>query len=102
MAVVLTFLLTNIPYIVDELIRQKIFINQECEQEWCQVLKVSEKIPVPDDYQIFPIFQAVLGVSIVANSALNPFIFLIFNSKSSLAQRLTNGYCPLSRPIQNR
>ena len=40
MAVVLTFLLTNLPYIVDEFIRQKIVTNQDCEQEWCQVFKV--------------------------------------------------------------
>ena len=40
MAVVLTFLLTNLPYIVDEFIRQKIVINQDCDQEWCKVGKV--------------------------------------------------------------
>ena len=49
MAVVLTFLLTNLPYIVDEFIRQKIVINQDCEQEWCQVFKVS-LISIPHNY----------------------------------------------------
>ena len=36
----LTFFLTNLPYIVDEFLRQKIVANQKCDQEWCQVLKV--------------------------------------------------------------
>ena len=40
MAVVLTFFLTNLPYIVDEFLRQKIVANQKCDQVWCQVLKV--------------------------------------------------------------
>ena len=46
MAVVLTFLLTNLPYIVDEFIRQKIVINRDCDEEWCRVGKVTDNFPV--------------------------------------------------------
>ena len=46
--------------------------------------------------------QAILGVSPVSNSALNPFIFLLFNSKISFVQTLTRSCCPLTRQLQNR
>ena len=46
--------------------------------------------------------QAILGVSTVCNSAINPYIFLLFNSKSSLAQKLTSGCCPHTKPFQER
>ena len=35
------------------------------------------------------IFKALLGLSIVSNSAINPFIFLLFNSNSPRAQTIT-------------
>ena len=98
MAVVILFLLTNLPYIVDEFIRQKIFIKEDCSKEWCKIVKVIKALCTA----CHQTFEAVLGVCIVANSALNPFVFLVFNSKSTLAQRITNFFCPLTRPIQNR
>jgi hypothetical protein len=39
-AIVVTFILANLPYLVDEFIRQKIFKNIQCVQGLCQVTKV--------------------------------------------------------------
>ena len=40
MAVVIAFVLTNLPYLVDEFIRQKIVSNQQCNTQWCHLIKV--------------------------------------------------------------
>jgi len=69
--VVILFIVTNLPYIVDEFIRQEILTNPSCTSSTCLTVK------------------AFLGLSIVSNSAINPFIFLLFNSKSPRAQALT-------------
>jgi len=82
MAVVVTFILTNLPYIVDECIRQRFVTKDQCNTLYCHVVK------------------AFLGVSMVSNSAINPFIFLLFNSKSKFAQSCTFGCCPLTRRFQ--
>jgi hypothetical protein len=83
-AIVVTFILTNLPYMVDEFIRQKIVTNFLCEQGSCKFVK------------------AILGISQVSNSAINPFIFLLFNSKISFARDCTRSCCPLTRKLQNR
>ena len=83
-AIVVTFILTNLPYMVDEFIRQKIVTNFLCEQGSCKFVK------------------AILGISQVSNSAINPFIFLLFNSKISFARDCTGSCCPLTRKMQNR
>ena len=39
------------------------------------------------------IFEAFIGVSIVSNSCLNPYIFLFFNSDNRKAAHITNNCC---------
>ena len=46
MAVVITFILTNLPYIIDEFIRQRIVPNQQCNTDLCHFLKVSNICPL--------------------------------------------------------
>ena len=84
LTVVTIFIITNLPYMVDEFIRQKIVTNFLCEQGSCKFVK------------------AILGISQVSNSAINPFIFLLFNSKISFARDCTRSCCPLTRKLQNR
>ena len=40
MTVIIIFILTNLPYMVDEFIRQRIVTNQQCNTDVCHVLKV--------------------------------------------------------------
>ena len=56
------FILTNLPYMVDELMRQDILTASWCAETWCWRLR------------------AVMGVSMVSSSCINPYIFLLFNS----------------------
>ena len=56
------FILTNLPYMVDELMRQDILTTSWCTDTWCGKLR------------------AVMGVSMVSSSCINPYIFLLFNS----------------------
>lgn len=80
LTVVTIFIITNLPYMVDELMRQEIlnsswyirrpssqFLTRlvRCGQSWCSLLR------------------SVLCISIVSNSCINPFIFLLINSGQS-------------------
>ena len=75
LTVVTVFMVTNLPYMVDEFIR---IDKSWCHQSWCGIM------------------EAIIGVSIVSNSSINPYIFLLFNSDSSLANSLSTRCC-LSR-----
>lgn len=82
LSVIVAFIVTNLPYIIDEFIRQDIFTGGKCNQyPWCHVVK------------------AVIGIAPVSNSAINPFIYLLFNAKSPSAQNCTNSCCPLTRTV---
>ena len=41
MAMVLIFIITNLPYIVDEFFRQGFVSKEPCHSEFCHVLKVT-------------------------------------------------------------
>ena len=57
----------------------KAFVGpSRCHQSWCGIL------------------EAIIGVSIVSNSSINPYIFLLFNSDNSRANSLATRCC-LSR-----
>ena len=71
LTVVTIFVITNLPYMVDEFIRQEILADSWCTMSWCGVV------------------EAIIGVSMVSNSAINPFIFLLFNSTSQRASAIT-------------
>ena len=101
MTVVFIFILTNLPYLVDEFIRQQIVTNQQCNTPVCHALKVTYLASHLNFLFIYPI-QAFLGISTVMNSAINPFIFLLFNSDSKLATNLINQCCPLTARAQPR
>ena len=49
-----------------------------------------------EEFMLFPP-QAIIGMTIVSNSAINPFIFLLFNSRSPRALGITRNCCPLVR-----
>ena len=55
------FILTNLPYMVDELMRQDILGSSWCADTWCGGLR------------------AIMGVSMVSSSCINPYIFLLFH-----------------------
>merc|ERR1719400_174429 len=65
-------MITNIPYMVDEFIRMD---KSWCHQSWCGIL------------------EAIIGVSIVSNSSINPYIFLLFNSDNSTANFISSRCC---------
>lgn len=82
LTVITVFMLTNLPYMIDEFMRQEILSKSwyclqpliiplnshwRCSEAWCETL------------------SAVIGVSIVSNSCINPFIFLFFNSDNPMA-----------------
>ena len=101
MTVVFIFILTNLPYLVDEFIRQQIVTNQQCNTPVCHALKVTTLASHLTQSSYSPL-QAFLGISTVMNSAINPFIFLLFNSESKLATTLINHCCPLTARAQQR
>merc|ERR1711971_717378 len=89
LTVVTLFVITNLPYVVDEFIRyrQKILGGDggSCRNSiLCRTA------------------QAIIGMTIVSNSAINPFIFLLFNSTSQRASAITRNCCPFVRaaPIE--
>lgn len=76
-AVVAAFLLTNLPYLTYEM---------------C----IAFRLPV----RLQPEAVAIMGIVSASNSAINPFIYLLFQSRSSWAQRLTTLCCPCTaRPL---
>jgi len=81
LTVVTLFVITNLPYVVDEFIRQGIFGGSGGTGMTA---------------------QAIIGMTIVSNSAINPFIFLLFNSTSHRASAITRNCCPLVKaaPIE--
>jgi len=80
LTVVSLFVVTNLPYVVDEFIRQKILTDAWCDSgTFCRTV------------------EAIIGMTIVSNSAINPFIFLLFNSRSPRAVGITRNCCPLVR-----
>ena len=79
LTVVIVFIITNLPYMVDELLRQEILGSRWCTKAWCGAV------------------EAVIGISIVSNSCLNPFIYLLFNSTSPRAASFVHNCCILTR-----
>ena len=84
LTVVIIFIITNLPYMVDEFIRQEIFATSWRTISW------------------FGPVEAIIGVSMVSNSAINPFIFILFNSSSPVASQIARNCCPASWASQNR
>ena len=85
-------MITNTPYMVDEFIRmdKSWFVSRlfyistlyicishiiRCHQSWCGIL------------------EAIIGVSIVSNSCINPYILLLFNSDNSTANSIATRCC---------
>lgn len=76
-AVVAAFLLTNLPYLTYEM---------------C----IAFRLPV----RLQPEAVAIMGIVSASNSAINPFIYLLFQSRSPWAQRFTTLCCPCTaRPL---
>ena len=100
LTVVTIFIITNLPYMVDEFIRQEILADSWCTMSWCGAVEVRNTININLKYP-FPT-QAIIGVSMVSNSAINPFIFLLFNSSSPTASSIARNCCPNGWNSQHR
>lgn len=81
--VVVMFLITNLPYMIYEIF-------------------IAFNIPV----SLNPNAAAFMGIISASNSAINPFVYLLFHSKTRLAQRITSYCCPCTeacfRRMENR
>ncbi|XP_023336380.1 uncharacterized protein LOC111707505 [Eurytemora carolleeae] len=82
--IVVIFLVTNLPYIIHEFFIYGILNIHWCTENWCLLMK------------------GIFGISIVSNSALNPFIFLLFHSGSSRLDSCTSRCFPGSSLISTR
>ena len=101
LAVLTIFIITNLPYMMDEFIRQEILADSWCTMSWCATVEVTKPI-FRINFIILPTFQAIIGVSMVSNSAINPFIFLLFNSTDPKATSIARRFCPSSWNSQER
>jgi len=78
LTVVTVFMITNTPFMLIEFMRRGIILDSW--DSWCTKTFCA-------------IFEAFIGVSIVSNSCLNPYIFLFFNSDNRKATNITTNCC---------
>lgn len=79
LVVVITFLATSLPYLIQEMI-----------------------IAFGDPSKLNENIVAMAGIISASNSTINPYVYLLFNAKALVAKRIANSLCDCCLPSQNK